>query len=58
MIFLKKLRDLLKLPDDFILCMIDVVGLFPNISHDDGLLALKKALDGRMDKSVSTESLL
>ena len=56
--FLKKLRDLPPLPDDFIMCTIDVVGLYPNIPHDGGLEALKVALDGREDKSVSTETLL
>ena len=31
--FLKKLRSLPKLPDDIILCTMDVVGLYPNIPH-------------------------
>ena len=39
--FLKKLRDLPNLPEDFLLCTVDVVGLYPNITHDDGLAALK-----------------
>ena len=56
--FLRKLRDLPPLPDDLIMCTIDVVGLYPNIPHDGGLEALKIALDGREDKSVSTETLL
>ena len=30
--FLKKLNELRDLPDDFILCTIDAVGLYPNIS--------------------------
>ena len=56
--FLCKLKDLPPLPDDAILCTIDVVGLYPSIPHDQGLEAMKKALEGRMDKSVSTESLV
>ena len=35
-----------------------MVGLYPNIPHEDGLEALKIALDGRENKTISTESLL
>ena len=35
--FLNKLRSLQKLPDNVILCTVDVVGLYPNIPHDEGL---------------------
>ena len=35
-----------------------MVGLYPNIAHDDDLTALKKTLDRRTDKSISTETLL
>ena len=37
---------------------MDVVGLYPSIPHKDGLEALRLALDGREEKSVSTQSLL
>ena len=56
--FLKKLNELWDLPDDFILCTIDVVGLYPNIPHDEGLEAIRKALDKRKDQTVSTDSLI
>ena len=56
--FLRKLENLPKLPDDVILCTIDAVGLYPNIPNDEGLLFLKKALDKRRIKTVSTESLI
>ena len=56
--FLRKLQNLPKLPDDVILCTIDVVGLYPNIPNEEGLLFLKKALDKRRNKTVSTESLI
>ena len=56
--FLKKLSNLPVLPDNVILCTIDVVGLYPNIPHEEGLAAIKEALDKREDKSISTESIL
>ena len=46
------------MPDDVILCTVDVVGLYPNIPHDEGLIAMRKALDLRKDKRISTESLI
>ena len=46
------------MPDDVILCTIDVVGLYPNIPHDEGLIAMRKALDLRKDKRISAESLI
>ena len=55
---LNRIKDLSDIPDDAILVSFDVVGLYPHIPHDDGLKFLKKFLDGRRDKSVSTESLI
>ena len=43
--FLKKLRSLPKLPDAIILFTVDVLGLFSNILHDEGLSALRKQLE-------------
>ena len=57
MIFLKKLRSLPNLPDD-ILCTVDVVALYPNIPHDEGLSALRKRLDLRQEKDVTTSTLV
>ena len=56
--FLKKLNELLDLPDDFINCTIDVVGLYPNIPHKEGLEAIRKALDKQEDQTISTDSLI
>ena len=55
--FLKKLSELGEIPEDVILCKVDVVGLYPSIPHEKGLEALKGALDSREDKTVSTGSL-
>ena len=56
--FLLKLEGLPNLSENAILCCIDVVGLYPNIPHDDGLLCLRKRLDSRTEKNVSTDSLV
>ena len=56
--FLKKLRSLPNLPDDIILFTVDVVGLCPNIPHDEGLSALRKRLDLRQEKDVTTSTLV
>ena len=37
---------------------IDVVGLYPNIPHEEGLSALRNALEKREDKSVPTDLLV
>ena len=46
------------MPLDFILCTIDVVVLYPNIPHKDGLEAIRNALDKREDQTISTDSLI
>ena len=56
--FLKKLSSLLDLPSDVILCSVDVVGLYPNIPHDEVLSALQKRLELRREKKVSTSTLV
>ena len=35
----------------------NVVGLYPSISHDAGLDALRKALDNRENKNILTDNL-
>ena len=37
---------------------MDVVGLYPNIPHDEGLTALRKRLNERDKKDVSTYTLV
>ena len=41
-----------------ILSTSDVVGLYLNILHEEGLTSLRKLLDARMEKKVATENLL
>ena len=45
--FLNKLTAKGKFPDRVILVTIDVVGLFAHIPHDEGLTAVRKALNNR-----------
>ena len=52
--FLKKHFSLPNLPDYIILCTVDVVGLYPNIPHDECLCALCKRLDLGQEKDSTT----
>ena len=56
--FLKKLNELGSLPENAILCTIDVVGLYPSISHEEGLASIRKHLDNRENKEVTTDTLV
>ena len=55
--FLKKFRFLPKLPDGILLYMMDVVGLYLNIPHEEGFSALRKRLETRREKYVSTDTI-
>ena len=55
--FLNKLRSLPKLLDNIILCTVDAIGLYPNIPHEEGLSGLRKRLDNRMEKYISSHTL-
>ena len=46
------------MPDDIILCTADVVGLYPNIPHDEGMSALRKRLDLRLEKDFIISALV
>ena len=56
--FLHKLKTLGKLPQGAILCTIDVVGLYPNIPHSEGLISLRRFLELRDNKQISSDSLI
>ena len=55
--FLNKLHSLPKLPGNIILCTVDLVDLYPNILHEEGLSSLMKRLDNQMEKYVSSDTL-
>ena len=56
--FLRKIKSLGQFHERAILCTIDFVGLYPKIPHEEGLASLRKFLDARTEKKVTTETLL
>ena len=56
--FLKKLRDLPDLPEESVICTIDVVGLYLNIPNEEDLRFLRNALEKRSKKNVITDTLI
>ena len=55
---MRKIKELGQLPEGTTLCTIDVVGLYPNIPHDEALGFLSVFLDSRVDKQVTTDTLI
>ena len=55
--FLNKIKKIEKLPEEAILCTMDVVGLYPNIPHGEGLASLYKFLETRENKQISSDTL-
>ena len=47
---------LASLPDGAILCVMDVVGLYPNIPHGEGLTSHRKFLETRDNKQISSDT--
>ena len=56
--FLSKLKSIGKLPDGAILCTIDIVGLYPNIPHGEGLTSLPRFLQLRDNNQISSNTLI
>ena len=55
--FIKKLKNIDQIPQDAIIVTADIVGLYPSIPHDAGLEALRKVLENRENKEISTDDL-
>ena len=55
--FLNKIKKTGKFPEGAILCTMDVVGLYPNIPHGEGLASLYKFLETRENKQISSDTL-
>ena len=60
--FLAKLAKLGSIPYGTFLCTVDVVGLYPSIPHGEGLgeglETMREALDGRLNSTVATDTLV
>ena len=58
--FLRHIEKLKKtpLPKGSFPVSIDVVGLYGNIPHDEGIKCMRKALDSRADQSITTMLLI
>ena len=56
--YLKNLKELGSLPKNAVLCTIDVVGLYPNIPHKEGLASIRNHVDNRENKEVTTDTLV
>ena len=56
--FIKKINNLVLIPENAILVTADVVSLYPSIPHEVGLRLLREALDKRDEKTIPTEELL
>ena len=55
--FLNKIKKLGSLPNGAILCTMDVVGLYPNIPHGEGLDSLRRFSETRDNKQISSDTL-
>ena len=53
--FLRKLKDMGRIPEGAILVTIDVVGLYPHIPHYKGLEAIRKILNTRKNQEIPTD---
>ena len=56
--FLRKIKQIRNVSENYILVTTDVVQLYPFISHKLGLKALEKALDKGESKQISTDDLI
>ena len=56
--FLEKIKTLGCIPDNALLVTADVVGLYPSIPHQAGLIALNEALDKKLSKKIPTDDLI
>ena len=56
--FLKKIKNIGKIPEGAVLVTADVIGLYPSISHGAGLEALRKKLSEKGSPKVPTEDIV
>ena len=56
--FLKKIKNICKIPEGAIIVTADVIGIYLSISHETGLEALRKILNERDSPKVPTEDMV
>ena len=56
--FLNKIKNINDIPENAILVTADVVGLYPSMLHQNGLEALRQALNKRKTHQVTTSKLI
>ena len=56
--FLRKIKELVQLPEGTTLCTIDIAGLHVNMPHNEGLAFLTNFLDSRVEKHVTRNALI
>ena len=56
--FLLKIKHSKNIPNNALLVTADVVGLYPSITREALLRALKEVLDKREEKKISAEDLI
>ena len=56
--FLNKIKTLGRLPDGVTLCIMDIIGLYPNITHGEVLASLRKILETGDNKQISSDALM
>ena len=56
--FLNELKSLGKLPQGAILCTFDIVGLYPNSPRSKGMTSLRRFLEFRDNKQISSDTLI
>ena len=55
--FLNKIKKLGSLPDEAILCTMEVAGLYPNLPHGEGLASFRRFLETRDNQQISSDTL-
>ena len=56
--FSEKIKALGCMPDDVILVKADVVGLYPSIAHQAGLIGLREGVEVRLLKNIPIDDLI
>ena len=56
--FFEKIKELGSLRKNAVLFTVDAMGLYPNVPNKEGLTSIRKHLDNRENKEVTTDALV